>query len=65
MISFKTEEPFVPLHVTEGDLVLGSIAFGWFFGFGYFVTVNAVRETMRTTRKFSAYIIMIWLEILA
>ncbi|THV03371.1 hypothetical protein K435DRAFT_835939 [Dendrothele bispora CBS 962.96] len=65
MIPFKTEKPFVPLDVTEGDLVLGSIAFGWFFGFGLFVTINAVRETRRTSRKFSAYIIMIWLEILA
>ncbi|KAK7457056.1 hypothetical protein VKT23_010358 [Stygiomarasmius scandens] len=63
-VGFHTENPFVPLDVTEGDLVLGSIAFGWFFGFCFFVVVNAYRETVRTSHKFSAYIIMIWLEII-
>ncbi|THU78601.1 hypothetical protein K435DRAFT_737515 [Dendrothele bispora CBS 962.96] len=64
-VGFRTEKPFVPLEVLTGDLVLGTIAFGWFFGFCFFVIVNAWRETARTSRKLSGYIIMIWLEIAA
>ncbi|THU95220.1 hypothetical protein K435DRAFT_756036 [Dendrothele bispora CBS 962.96] len=64
-VGFRTEKPFVPLWVETDDLVLGTIAFGWFFGFSFFVVVNAFRETKRTSRKFNAYIIMIWLEIIA
>ncbi|THV07854.1 hypothetical protein K435DRAFT_741241 [Dendrothele bispora CBS 962.96] len=65
MVFIKTEKPFVPLDVTEGDLVLGSVALGFFIGFAFFVTVSAVQQTIRTTRKFSGYICMLWIEIIA
>ncbi|KAF9019006.1 hypothetical protein BDZ89DRAFT_328549 [Hymenopellis radicata] len=61
---FKTEEPFQELIVTPGDLTLGSIVFGFFFGFALHVTWTAVQETRRAPR-FSAYVFMIWLEIAA
>ncbi|KAK7440225.1 hypothetical protein VKT23_017167 [Stygiomarasmius scandens] len=61
----KTEKPFVPLDVTEGDLVLGSVALGFFIGFTFFVTLNAIQQTRKTSRKFSAYICMLWIEIIA
>ncbi|KAF8908006.1 hypothetical protein CPB85DRAFT_1562919 [Mucidula mucida] len=63
-IGLKTEKPFQELIVTPGDLMLGSIAFGFFFGFAIRVTWSAVQETRRAGR-FSGYIFMIWLEIAA
>jgi len=35
---------FVPLDVTEGDLVLGSIAFGWFVNFFQFFPMLDLAE---------------------
>ncbi|PBK74168.1 uncharacterized protein ARMOST_01121 [Armillaria ostoyae] len=63
-VGFKTETEFEPLKVTRGDLILGSIVFGFFFGFAINVAWSAIRETRRA-RRFSAYIFMIWLEIAA
>ncbi|KAK0433067.1 hypothetical protein EV421DRAFT_1998127 [Armillaria borealis] len=63
-IGFKTEKPFELLYVSRGDSNLGSIVFGWFLGFSIQVVWRAALETKRASRV-SAYIIMIWLEILA
>ncbi|SJL15968.1 uncharacterized protein ARMOST_19481 [Armillaria ostoyae] len=63
-IGFKTEKPFELLYVSRGDSSLGSIVFGWFLGFSIQVVWRAALETKRASRV-SAYIIMIWLEILA
>ncbi|KIK71523.1 hypothetical protein GYMLUDRAFT_254721 [Collybiopsis luxurians FD-317 M1] len=63
-VGFKTEKPYVPLDVTRGDLLLGSIVLGFFFGFLAPVVWSAVRETHRA-RKFTLYVFMIWLEITA
>ncbi|KAF8917203.1 hypothetical protein CPB85DRAFT_216084 [Mucidula mucida] len=63
-VGFKTEKPFIPLEVTRGDLVLGSIAFGFYFGFAIQVTWCAIRETRRVSRL-SAFVVMLWLEISA
>ncbi|KAK1227538.1 hypothetical protein PQX77_009445 [Marasmius sp. AFHP31] len=62
-VGFRTEAPFVELDVTRGDIVLGSITFGFFFGFLVHVAWTAVLETRRAGR-ITAYVIMIWLEIL-
>ncbi|KAF9029609.1 hypothetical protein BDZ89DRAFT_1038378 [Hymenopellis radicata] len=64
-VGFKTENPFVPLEVTRRDLVLSSIAFGFYFGYSIQVTWTAVHESRRVSRKFSAFIVMVWLEIAA
>ncbi|KAK0430276.1 hypothetical protein EV421DRAFT_1913138 [Armillaria borealis] len=63
-IGFKTEKPFELLYVSRGESNLGSIVFGWFLGFSIQVVWRAALETKRASRV-SAYIIMIWLEILA
>ncbi|KAL0071339.1 hypothetical protein AAF712_001195 [Marasmius tenuissimus] len=63
-VGFRTEKPFQELEVTRGDLVLGSIVFGWFLGFVVNVVWTAVLETRRS-KRISYYIVMIWLEILA
>ncbi|KAK0242124.1 hypothetical protein EDD85DRAFT_429644 [Armillaria nabsnona] len=63
-IGFKTEKPFELLYVSRGDSILGSIVFGFFFGFSIHVVWRAALETKRASRV-SAYIVMIWLEILA
>ncbi|KAK0438486.1 hypothetical protein EV421DRAFT_1906733 [Armillaria borealis] len=63
-IGFKTEKPFELLYVSRGDSNLGSIVFGFFLGFSIQVVWRAALETKRASRV-SAYIIMIWLEILA
>ncbi|KAF9043837.1 hypothetical protein BDZ89DRAFT_1128164 [Hymenopellis radicata] len=63
-VGFKTEKPFEELIVTPGDLTLGSIVFGFFFGFAVHVLWGAILETRRA-RRFSAYIFMVWLEIVA
>ncbi|KAK0486155.1 hypothetical protein IW261DRAFT_1453938 [Armillaria novae-zelandiae] len=49
-VGFKTEHPFKPLDVTRGDLILGSIVFGFFFGFAINVAWSAIRETRRARR---------------
>ncbi|KAK0230078.1 hypothetical protein IW262DRAFT_1488527 [Armillaria fumosa] len=63
-IGFKTEKPFQLLYVSRGDSILGSVVFGFFFGFSIRVVWRAALETKRASRV-SAYIIMIWFEILA
>ncbi|KAK0213158.1 hypothetical protein DFS33DRAFT_100980 [Desarmillaria ectypa] len=63
-IGFKTEKPFELLYVSRRDSILGSIVFGFFFGFAIHAVWCAALETKRT-RRISAYIVMIWLEILA
>ncbi|KAK0183765.1 hypothetical protein F5146DRAFT_1147063 [Armillaria mellea] len=63
-IGFKTEKPFELLYVSRGDSILGSIVFGFFFGFSIQVVWHAALETKRASRV-SAYMVMIWLEILA
>ncbi|KAK7047806.1 hypothetical protein VNI00_006134 [Paramarasmius palmivorus] len=62
-VGFHTEKPFEELVVTRGDIVLGSIVFGFFFGFVIHVTWTAILETKRAGRL-SLYVAMIWLEIL-
>ncbi|KAJ8078862.1 hypothetical protein PM082_013146 [Marasmius tenuissimus] len=49
-VGFRTEKPFQELEVTRGDLVLGSIVFGWFLGFVVNVVWTAVLETRRSKR---------------
>ncbi|KAJ8083078.1 hypothetical protein PM082_008941 [Marasmius tenuissimus] len=62
-VGFHTEAPFVELDVTRGDIVLGSVVFGFFFGFFIHVFWTAVLETRRAGRL-TAYVGMIWLEII-
>ena len=52
--------------VQGSDLAVASLAAGFTLGFGFLTTWNAVRQT-RTIRDpwRSAYIIMVWGEILA
>ncbi|KAK7043176.1 hypothetical protein VNI00_008530 [Paramarasmius palmivorus] len=61
-VGFHTEKPFEELYVSRGDIVLGSIVFGFFLGFLINVTWTAVLETKRAGRL-TPYILMIWLEI--
>ncbi|KAL0581569.1 hypothetical protein V5O48_000498 [Marasmius crinis-equi] len=49
-VGFHTEKPFQELVVTRGDMVLGSIVFGWFFGFLVHVVWTAILETKRCRR---------------
>ncbi|KAK1232445.1 hypothetical protein PQX77_004421 [Marasmius sp. AFHP31] len=60
-IGFPTESPFVELSVSTGDIVLGSIVFGFFFGFLIHVFWTAVLETKRAGR-ITGYVFMIWFE---
>ncbi|KAJ7447668.1 hypothetical protein FB451DRAFT_1290105 [Mycena latifolia] len=59
---FATAKPYVDLVVTEGDIILVSMAFGWTLGFGYFTVCHAVRETRRT-RRLNIYVILIWSQL--
>ncbi|KAG9100794.1 hypothetical protein FS749_012727 [Ceratobasidium sp. UAMH 11750] len=61
--TFKTEHPLEMPPVRAGDMRLATMAFGFTIGFGYFVSWHAIKQTRRT-RRWSAYIIMCWLEIL-
>ncbi|CAE6438078.1 unnamed protein product [Rhizoctonia solani] len=61
--TFKTEKPIAPLPITDGDMRLATLAFGFTIGFGYFVVWHAIRQTQKT-RRWSAYIVMCWSEIL-
>ncbi|KAG8703146.1 hypothetical protein FRC09_004323 [Ceratobasidium sp. 395] len=61
--TFKTEHPVEMPPVRDGDMRLATMAFGFTIGFGYFVGWHAIKQTQRT-RRWSAYIIMCWLEIL-
>ncbi|KAJ6490282.1 hypothetical protein C8R47DRAFT_1215144 [Mycena vitilis] len=60
---FLTAKPYVDLVVTESDMLVASMAFGWTLGFGYFTVCHAVRETRRT-RRFNIYVFLIWLQII-
>ncbi|KAF9028458.1 hypothetical protein BDZ89DRAFT_1133606 [Hymenopellis radicata] len=60
---WPTEKPFEFLTVTQGDMNLASIAFGWSLGFGYFAVCHAVRESRRA-RRINTYIILVWGEII-
>ncbi|KAF8917828.1 hypothetical protein CPB85DRAFT_142067 [Mucidula mucida] len=60
---WATEKPFEFLTVTQGDMNLASIAFGWSLGFGYFAVCHAVRESRRA-RRINTYIILVWGEII-
>ncbi|KAH8654720.1 hypothetical protein BGZ61DRAFT_373339 [Ilyonectria robusta] len=61
---------FVPQEVTEDDLALASLAWGFTIGFGWLTTWTAMKQTKRIYERRgllvfrSAYIWMIWLEIL-
>ncbi|KAH8661089.1 hypothetical protein BGZ61DRAFT_593874 [Ilyonectria robusta] len=61
---------FVPQEVTEDDLALASLAWGFTIGFGWLTTWTATKQTKRIYERRgllvfrSAYIWMIWLEIL-
>ncbi|KAG8714546.1 hypothetical protein FRC08_011767, partial [Ceratobasidium sp. 394] len=59
--TFHTEAPVEKLVVTDGDMKVATLAFGWTLGFGYFVVWHAFRQC----RKLNAFTIMCWLEILA
>lgn len=61
---------FVPQPVTEHDLIVASIAWGFTIGFGWLTTWTALKQTVRIHRRHgnrvyrNAYAWMIWLEIL-
>ncbi|KAF8600126.1 hypothetical protein BDV93DRAFT_448286 [Ceratobasidium sp. AG-I] len=61
--TFETELPVHLPPVNDGDMRLSTVAFGFTIGFGYFVGCHAFRQTKRT-RRWSPYIVMVWLEIL-
>lgn len=61
--TFKTEKPIELPPLLDGDMRLATLAFGFTIGFGYFVVWHAIRQTQKT-RRWSAYVIMCWLEIL-
>ncbi|KAF8917572.1 hypothetical protein CPB85DRAFT_1431111 [Mucidula mucida] len=63
-IGFPTEFPFEELDVTRTDIILGSIVFGFYFGFAIHVGWTAILETRRA-RRLTGYILMLWLEIAA
>ncbi|KAL2069134.1 hypothetical protein VTL71DRAFT_15472 [Oculimacula yallundae] len=61
---------FKPLIVTQSDLVIASIAWGFTLGFGFLTTWTAFKQTTEVAQRYgfskahSPYIVMIWLEIL-
>jgi hypothetical protein len=61
---------FVPLLVTQNDLLIASMALGFTIGFGFLTTWKAMRQTSQiygrygNSRLNSPYVWMIWLEIL-
>ncbi|KAL6410720.1 hypothetical protein AUP68_07152 [Ilyonectria robusta] len=61
---------YVAQAVTQTDLIIASLAWGFTIGFGWLTTWTAVKQTTRIWRRrgrrvFSnAYVVMIWLEIL-
>lgn len=61
---------FVLPAVTEDDMVIASLAWGFTIGFGWLTTWTAVKQTMRIYKRNgrhifnNAYVWMIWLEIL-
>ncbi|KAL0567217.1 hypothetical protein V5O48_014775 [Marasmius crinis-equi] len=63
MMYFRTEKPYEDLVITQNDVKIASLAFGWTLGFGYFTACHCVRETVRT-RRVNTYVILIWGELL-
>ncbi|EUC61543.1 transmembrane protein, putative, partial [Rhizoctonia solani AG-3 Rhs1AP] len=58
--TFHTQHPIKELVVSDGDMKLATLAFGWTIGFGYFVTWHAIQQT----KRLNAFIVMVWGEIL-
>ncbi|BGP48949.1 hypothetical protein JCM10450v2_004828 [Rhodotorula kratochvilovae] len=56
---FETQKPYVPEPVTEEDLRVATIAFGWCLGFICWVAASAWRQT----HKVSIYTVLVWGEI--
>lgn len=62
-------ERYVPEKVTQNDLVIASLAWGFTLGIGWLTTWSAIRQTANAFRRRgwsmlrNAYIWMIWLEI--
>ncbi|GAA5934773.1 uncharacterized protein JCM15063_003062 [Sporobolomyces koalae] len=59
MMSFKTEHPYVPEIVTDRDLKVATLAFGFVIGF----IIPCCNTAWKQSHKLSAYTIMIWGEI--
>ncbi|KAH6663788.1 hypothetical protein B0J14DRAFT_706814 [Halenospora varia] len=61
---------YVAEEVTRLDLLIASIAFGFTFGFGWLTVSKALKQTEQVYQRYgraklnSAYVWMIWLEIL-
>lgn len=61
---------FHPQEVTEHDLIIASLAWGFTIGFGWLTTWTAIKQTTQFYRRHgtrvfrSAYIWMVWLELL-
>ncbi|KAK4054109.1 hypothetical protein OIV83_001134 [Microbotryomycetes sp. JL201] len=60
-MAFTTAKPYVPEPVTRQDLLISSVAFGWFCGFTYWVIWDALKQTRGN--KFGVYIVLVWTEI--
>ncbi|GAA6007021.1 uncharacterized protein JCM10292_003432 [Rhodotorula paludigena] len=58
-VSFNREHPYVPEPVTEGDMRVATIAFGWVLGFCLWTIATAWQQTHRV----SVYTVLIWGEI--
>jgi amino acid transporter len=60
---------FVPQEVSENDLAVASIAWGFFMGFGWLTMWTAVKQTRHIYKRHgsatwrNSYVWMIWLEI--
>jgi len=48
-------------QVTETDIIVATLTFGWTCGFGYFVLWHVIKQTQRT-EKFNLYVFMCWAE---
>lgn len=61
---------FVAQPVTEEDMIIASLAWGFTLGFGWLTTWTALKQTTQIWRRYgrrslrNAYVWMIWLEIL-
>ncbi|KAH6900813.1 hypothetical protein B0T10DRAFT_37694 [Thelonectria olida] len=61
---------YKPLEVTQHDLIIASIAWGFTIGFGWLTTWTALKQSVQIWRRRgravlrSTYVWMIWLEIL-
>ena len=61
---------YVPQEVTQDDLVLASLAWGFTIGFGWLTTWTAMKQTRQIYMRLglrvfcNSYVWMIWLEIL-